>query len=171
MVINMKDYAVKDINMAKQGAERIEWARRHMPVLNLIKDEFAKKKPLKGVNVIACLHVTVETANLIDTLLAGGANVALTASNPLSTQDDVAAALAKKGVKVYAVRGEDEKTVLREHRDRPEDQAERHAGRRRRRHRRRSHSKHKEYLKTIYGGCEETTTGVIRLRAMARTRR
>ncbi len=103
------DYVVKDIGLAKQGAERIEWARRHMPVLGLIKEEFAKTKPLKGVNVIACLHVTVETANLIDTMLAGGANIALTASNPLSTQDDVAAALAKKGVKVYAIRGEDPK--------------------------------------------------------------
>ncbi len=166
MVINMKEYAVKDINMAKEGLERIEWAQRHMPVLNLIKAEFTKKKPLKGVNVIACLHVTVETANLIDTLLAGGANVALTASNPLSTQDDVAAALAKKGVKVYAIRGEDEKTYY-EHIEsalkiKPnvtlDDGADVIAT---------VHTKHKEYLKGIYGGCEETTTGVIRLRSMA----
>ena len=161
------DYVVKDISLAKQGAERIEWARRHMPVLGLIKDEFTKKKPLKGVNVIACLHVTVETANLIDTLLAGGANVALTASNPLSTQDDVAAALAKKGVKVYAVRGEGPKeyyeNIEKALKIKPnvtlDDGADVIAT---------VHSKHKEYLKDIWGGCEETTTGVIRLRAMAK---
>jgi adenosylhomocysteinase len=163
---NSNDYVVKDIGLAKQGAERIEWARRHMPVLGLIKEEFAKKKPLKGVNVIACLHVTVETANLIDTLLAGGANVALTASNPLSTQDDVAAALAKKGVKVYAIRGEDTKTynenIVKALKIKPnvtlDDGADVIAT---------VHSTQKQYLKDIWGGCEETTTGVIRLRAMA----
>lgn len=163
----MKDYVVKDIKLAKQGAERIEWARRHMPVLNYIKSEFEKAKPLKGVNVIACLHVTVETANLIDTLQVGGANVALTASNPLSTQDDVAAALAKKGVKVYAIRGENEKQYYENIESalkiKPnvtlDDGADVIAT---------VHSKHPEYLKGIYGGCEETTTGVIRLRAMAK---
>src|SRR5271157_695366 len=163
----MKDYVVKDISLAKQGAERIEWARRHMPVLNYIKDEFEKTKPLKGVNVIACLHVTVETANLIATLQAGGANVALTASNPLSTQDDVAAALAKEGAKVYAIRGENEKqyydNIESALKIKPnvtlDDGADVIAT---------VHSRHKEYLKTIYGGCEETTTGVIRLRAMAK---
>jgi adenosylhomocysteinase len=163
----VKDYVVKDIKLAKQGAERIEWARRHMPVLNYIKAEFEKTKPLKGINVIACLHVTVETANLIDTLQAGGANVALTASNPLSTQDDVAAALAKKGVKVYAIRGEDEKqyyeNIEAALKIKPnvtlDDGADVIAT---------VHSKHPEYLKNIYGGCEETTTGVIRLRAMAK---
>ncbi len=164
-----QDYVVKDIGLAKQGAERIEWARRHMPVLGLIKEEFAKTKPLKGVNVIACLHVTVETANLIDTMLAGGANIALTASNPLSTQDDVAAALAKKGVKVYAIRGEGpemyyeniEKALKIKPNVTLDDGADVIAT---------VHSKHKEYLKGIYGGCEETTTGVIRLRAMAKDR-
>lgn len=163
----MKDYVVKDMGLAKQGSERIEWARRHMPVLNYIKDEFEKSKPLKGVNVIACLHVTVETANLISTLQAGGANVALTASNPLSTQDDVAAALAKKGVKVYAIRGENEKQYYQNIESalkiKPnvtlDDGADVIAT---------VHSKHTEYLKGIYGGCEETTTGVIRLRAMAK---
>jgi adenosylhomocysteinase len=163
----VNDYVVKDIKLAKQGAERIEWARRHMPVLNYIKDEYKKSKPLKGVNVIACLHVTVETANLIDTLQAGGADVALTASNPLSTQDDVAAALAKKGVKVYAIRGENEKQYYENIESalkiKPnvtlDDGADVIAV---------VHSKHKEYLKNIYGGCEETTTGVIRLRAMAK---
>ena len=163
------DYVVKDIGLAKQGAERIEWARRHMPVLGLIKEEFAKTKPLKGVNVIACLHVTVETANLIDTMLAGGANIALTASNPLSTQDDVAAALAKKGVKVYAIRGEGpemyyeniEKALKIKPNVTLDDGADVIAT---------VHSKHKEYLKGIYGGCEETTTGVIRLGPWPRTR-
>lgn len=163
----MKDYVVKDIKMAQQGESRIEWARRHMPVLNYIKAEYEKTKPLKGVNVIACLHVTVETANLISTLQAGGANVALTASNPLSTQDDVAAALAKRGVKVYAIRGEDEKQYYENIESalkiRPnvtlDDGADVIAT---------VHSKHPEYLKGIYGGCEETTTGVIRLRAMAK---
>jgi len=163
----MKDYVVKDMGLAKQGSERIEWARRHMPVLNYIKDEFEKSKPLKGVNVIACLHVTVETANLISTLQAGGANVALTASNPLSTQDDVAAALAKKGVKVYAIRGENEKQYYQNIESalkiKPnvtlDDGADVIAT---------VHSKHTEYLKGIFGGCEETTTGVIRLRAMAK---
>jgi len=158
---------VKDIKMAQQGESRIEWARRHMPVLNYIKAEYEKTKPLKGVNVIACLHVTVETANLISTLQAGGANVALTASNPLSTQDDVAAALAKRGVKVYAIRGEDEKQYYENIESalkiRPnvtlDDGADVIAT---------VHSKHPEYLKGIYGGCEETTTGVIRLRAMAK---
>jgi adenosylhomocysteinase len=161
-----KNYVVKDIGMAKQGLERIEWARRHMPVLGQIREEFSKKKPLKGVNIIACLHVTVETANLIDTLQAGGANVSLTASNPLSTQDDVAAALAKNGVKVYAIRGEDEKQYYENIESalkiKPnvtlDDGADVIAT---------VHSKHTEYLKNIYGGCEETTTGVIRLRAMA----
>ncbi|AFC99799.1 adenosylhomocysteinase [Methanocella conradii HZ254] len=158
---------VKDIKMAQQGESRIEWARRHMPVLNYIKAEYEKTKPLKGVNVIACLHVTVETANLISTLQAGGANVALTASNPLSTQDDVAAALAKRGVKVYAIRGEDEKQYYENIESALkigpnvtlDDGADVIAT---------VHSKHPEYLKGIYGGCEETTTGVIRLRAMAK---
>ena len=163
----MKDYVVKDIKLAPQGESRIEWARRHMPVLNYIKAEYEKTRPLKGVNVVACLHVTVETANLISTLQAGGANVSLTASNPLSTQDDVAAALAKRGVKVYAIRGEDEKQYYENIESALkigpnvtlDDGADVIAT---------VHSRHTEYLKDIYGGCEETTTGVIRLRAMAK---
>ena len=99
---------IKDINLADAGEKRIEWARRHMPVLEKIKTEFAREKPLDGVNITACLHVTVETANLIRTLHAGGANVALAGSNPLSTQDDVAAALAKSGITVCAFRGEND---------------------------------------------------------------
>jgi adenosylhomocysteinase len=163
----VKDYVVKDIKLAPQGESRIEWARRHMPVLNYIKAEYEKTRPLKGVNVVACLHVTVETANLISTLQAGGANVSLTASNPLSTQDDVAAALAKRGVKVYAIRGEDEKQYYENIESALkigpnvtlDDGADVIAT---------VHSRHTEYLKDIYGGCEETTTGVIRLRAMAK---
>jgi adenosylhomocysteinase len=162
----MKDYILKDINLAAEGKQRIEWARRHMPVLEKIKEEFEKEKPLKGINVIACLHVTVETANLIYTMKAGGANIALTASNPLSTQDDVAAALASDGIKTYAIKGEsdeqyyeclEEALKIKPHVT-LDDGADTIAL---------VHSKHKDMLKDIIGGCEETTTGVIRLRAMA----
>jgi adenosylhomocysteinase len=162
----MKDYILKDINLAAEGKQRIEWARRHMPVLEKIKEEFEKDKPLKGINVIACLHVTVETANLIYTMKAGGANIALTASNPLSTQDDVAAALASDGIKTYAIKGEsdeqyyeclEEALKIKPHVT-LDDGADTIAL---------VHSKHKDMLKDIIGGCEETTTGVIRLRAMA----
>ena len=89
------NYDIKDINLAKKGALRIEWARQDMPVLRLIEERFAKEKPLRGVRLAACLHVTTETANLVSTLKAAGAQVYLCASNPLSTQDDVAAALVK----------------------------------------------------------------------------
>jgi adenosylhomocysteinase len=162
----MKDYILKDINLAEEGKQRIEWARRHMPVLSKIKDQFEKEKPLEGVNVVACLHVTVETANLIYALKAGGANIALTASNPLSTQDDVAAALASEGIKTYAIKGMNEKQYyecLEEAlKIKPhvtlDDGADTIAL---------VHSKHTNLIKDIKGGCEETTTGVIRLRAMA----
>ncbi|MCX9012641.1 MAG: adenosylhomocysteinase [Candidatus Methanoperedens sp.] len=162
----MKDYIIKDISLAEAGKQRIEWARRHMPVLQKIKEEFEREKPLEGVNVVACLHVTVETANLIYTLRAGGANIALTASNPLSTQDDVAAALASDGIKTFAIKGESEKQYyecLEEAiKIKPhitlDDGADTIAL---------IHSKHQELIKDIKGGCEETTTGVIRLRAMA----
>jgi adenosylhomocysteinase len=162
----MKDYIIKDINLAEEGKQRIEWARRHMPVLSIIKDQFKKDKPLEGINVVACLHVTVETANLIYAMKAGGANIALTASNPLSTQDDVAAALASDGIKTYAIKGMDEKKYyecLEEAlKIKPhvtlDDGADTIAL---------VHSKHTNLIKDIIGGCEETTTGVIRLRAMA----
>lgn len=162
----MKDYILKDINLAEEGKQRIEWARRHMPVLSIIKDQFKKDKPLVGINVVACLHVTVETANLIYAMKAGGANIALTASNPLSTQDDVAAALASDGIKTYAIKGMDEKQYyecLEEAlKIKPhvtlDDGADTIAL---------VHSKHTNLIKDIIGGCEETTTGVIRLRAMA----
>ena len=100
------NYDVKDIKLAKDGALRIEWANQNMPVLNRIRKRFTEVKPLKGVRLAACLHVTTETASLMQTLKSGGAKVTLCASNPLSTQDDVAAALVEEGLRVFAVRGE-----------------------------------------------------------------
>jgi adenosylhomocysteinase len=157
---------IKDINLAETGEKRIEWARRHMPVLERIKTEFTREKPLDGINITACLHVTVETANLIRTLDAGGANVALTGSNPLSTQDDVAAALAKNGIAVCAFRGESddeyyaciEEALKIGPQVTLDDGADLIAT---------VHGDHKEYLSAIMGGCEETTTGVVRLKALA----
>lgn len=157
---------IKDIGLAEAGQRRIEWARRHMPVLEKIKAEFARDNPLDGINITACLHVTVETANLIRTLRAGGANIALTGSNPLSTQDDVAAALTAEGVTVCAFHGESDREyyacIAEALKIQPnvtlDDGADVIAS---------VHGKYTEYLDTIMGGCEETTTGVVRLRAMA----
>jgi len=160
------DADVEDMAVAPQGRERIEWAAGEMPVLGLIRERFEKERPLEGVRIGACLHVTTETANLMLALRAGGAEVALCASNPLSTQDDVAAALALAGVPTQAIKGEDHDTYFRHiqavldthpqitmddgcdmvsllHRERPGQVPE------------------------VLGGTEETTTGVIRLRAMA----
>jgi adenosylhomocysteinase len=157
---------VKDPGLAEAGEKRIEWARRHMPVLDSIKVEFERGKPLEGIKVVACLHVTVETANLITALVAGGAEVAVTGSNPLSTQDDVAAALAGRGLHVYAFRGENDKEyyecIQKALEIRPnvtlDDGADTIAI---------VHKEHRDMAKDILGGCEETTTGVVRLRAMA----
>jgi adenosylhomocysteinase len=158
---------VKDINLAKKGRLRIEWAAQEMPVLKNIAERFAKEKPLKGLKIAACLHVTTETANLMDTLKAGGAQVALCASNPLSTQDDAAASLVRfSGIPVYAIKGEDHKTYYRHINDvlafKPhmtmDDGADLVST---------LHKDKRELLKHILGGTEETTTGVIRLRAMA----
>jgi adenosylhomocysteinase len=157
---------IKDINLAEEGKKRIEWARRQMPVLEKIKEEFEREKPLNGVNITACLHVTVETANLIHVLRAGGANISLTGSNPLSTQDDVAAALVAERIGVCALRGESEQQyyecIEEALKIKPhitlDDGADVIAT---------IHEKHTEYLNNIIGGCEETTTGVIRLRALA----
>jgi len=157
---------VKDPGLAGEGERRIEWARRHMPVLQSIKEEFERDKPLEGARIVACLHVTVETANLIIALEAGGAKLAVTGSNPLSTQDDVAAALAARGYHVFAFRGENEveyydcikKALELEPNVTLDDGADTIA------------LVHREYprlAKGILGGCEETTTGVQRLRAMA----
>lgn len=162
----MQNSVVKDPGLAAAGEKRIEWARRHMPVLQSIKEEFEREKPLQGVRIVACLHVTVETANLITTLAAGGAEIAVTGSNPLSTQDDVAAALAARGLHVYAFRGENDKEYydciekaieLRPHVT-LDDGADTIAI---------IHKDHRELLEDVVGGCEETTTGVVRLRAMA----
>ena len=107
----MKNSDIRNIKLAKAGQQKIEWADKSMPVLRLIRDRFQKEKPLKGVNLAACLHVTTETANLMRTLKAGGANLALCASNPLSTQDDTAAALVTEyGIPVFAINGENHKT-------------------------------------------------------------
>ncbi len=161
------DYDVKDIKLADQGKLKIEWAEVSMPVLRLIKKRFKKEQPLKGMRVTACLHVTTETANLAKTLRAGGAEVRLCASNPLSTQDDVAASLvAHDGIAVFAIKGEDNKTYYRhiqsaiDHRPQitMDDGADVVST---------LHSKRKDLLKYVIGGTEETTTGVIRLRSMA----
>jgi adenosylhomocysteinase len=161
------NYDVKDIKMADKGRLRVEWANQSMPVLNQIRDRFAKEKPLKGVRLAACLHVTTETASLATTLKAGGARVIVCASNPLSTQDDVAAYLARhEGIEVYAIKGEDTKTyynhinVVLDAKPQitMDDGADLVST---------LHSTRKEQLPHVIGGTEETTTGVIRLRSMA----
>lgn len=158
---------VKDIKLAEKGRLRIEWAEQNMPVLRLIKKRFQKEKPLKGVRLSACLHVTTETACLADTLKAGGADVVVCASNPLSTQDDVASSLVKNfGIPTYAIKGEDKKTYYNhitaalDHVPMVtmDDGADLVST---------IHTERKELIKNIIGGTEETTTGVIRLRSMA----
>jgi adenosylhomocysteinase len=158
---------VKDQNLATQGQDLIDWAAREMPVLTLIRQRFVKDQPLKGLRLAACLHVTSETANLMLTLKAGGADIALCASNPLSTNDAVAAALAAQhGVKTYAIRGEDNETYYRhieaavDHHPHVtmDDGADLVSV---------LHKSRREQLTEVIGGTEETTTGVIRLRAMA----
>ena len=106
-------YDVKDMSLAETGRRRIEWAARDMPVLKLIRERFLKEKPFKGVRISGCLHITTETANLALTLKAGGAELVLCASNPLSTQDDVAAALVEDGIPTFAIKGEDNKTYYK----------------------------------------------------------
>jgi adenosylhomocysteinase len=165
--MKMAKYDIADIKLAPEGKKRIEWADSHMPVVRKIRNRFTKEKPLKGVNISACLHVTTETANLMRTLKAGGANCALCASNPLSTQDDVAASLVRDhGIAVYAINAENNKTYYR-HINQTldigphitmDDGADLVST---------LHSQRKELLDDIIAGTEETTTGVIRLRAMA----
>ncbi len=163
----MVKHDIKDINLAKKGKLRIEWAEQEMPVLRSITERFRKEKPLKGFKLAACLHVTTETANLMETLKAGGAEVALCASNPLSTQDDVAASLVKfSNMSVFAIKGEDNKTYYNHINDvlsaKPhmtmDDGADLVST---------LHKAKKDLPGNIIGGTEETTTGVIRLRAMA----
>jgi len=163
----MIKHDIKDINLAKKGKLRIEWAAQEMPVLKTIAERFKMEKPLKGFRLSACLHVTTETANLMETLKSGGAEVSVCASNPLSTQDDVSASLVKfSNIPVFAIKGEDNKTYYRHINDvlstKPhmtmDDGADLVST---------LHTTKKEMLKNIIGGTEETTTGVIRLRAMA----
>ena len=124
---------IHDLGLAPEGVMRVEWADRQMPVLRRIRERFAKERPLEGLRIAACLHVTTETANLMLALQAGGADVVLCASNPLSTQDDVAAALVgEHGIPVFAIRGEDDDDLLQAHRRRARPQAADHDGRRRR---------------------------------------
>lgn len=163
----MDNYDVKDLNLAEGGRRRIEWAEREMPVLRLIRERFAKERPLQGVRVSGCLHVTTETANLMATLQDGGADVVLTASNPLSTQDDVAAALVSHfEIPVFAIKGESNVTYYKhlnaaidhEPQMTMDDGADLVST---------LHKDRREMLENVVGGTEETTTGVIRLRAMA----
>jgi len=161
------DHDIKDIDLAPAGRLRMEWAEREMPVLRLIRERFAKEKPLAGVRLSACLHVTTETANLARTLQSGGAEVVLTASNPLSTQDDVAAALVSYyEIPVFAIKGEDNETYYKhihaalDHQPQitMDDGADLVST---------LHKDRTELIGNCIGGTEETTTGVIRLRAMA----
>jgi adenosylhomocysteinase len=163
----MQNYDIKDAKLAEGGRRRIDWAEREMPVLRLIRERFAKEQPLKGIRMSACLHVTTETANLAQTLHLGGADLVLTASNPLSTQDDVAAALVNiYEVPTYAIKGEDNVTYYKhisaalDHAPQitMDDGADLVST---------LHKDRRELLKNVMGGTEETTTGVIRLRAMA----
>ena len=158
---------VKDLSLAEKGLARIEWAEQEMPVLRLIRARFAKERPLEGVRVAACLHVTTETANLMRTLKAGGAEVRLCASNPLSTQDDAAAALVVEyGVPTFAIKGEDRDTYYHHVHaaldTKPhitmDDGADLVST---------LHQERQKLIEGVWGGTEETTTGVIRLRAMA----
>ncbi|MEN8242420.1 MAG: adenosylhomocysteinase, partial [Chloroflexota bacterium] len=162
------EYDIKDIKLAEGGRRRIDWAEREMPVTRTILERFKKEKPLQGMRVSACLHVTTETANLMHVLQEGGADVVLTASNPLSTQDDVAAALVSHyEIPVYAIKGEDNATYYKhieaalDHKPHltMDDGADLVST---------LHKSRRELLDTIIGGTEETTTGVIRLKAMAK---
>ncbi len=161
----MEKFQVKDKTLAPQGNLQIEWAAKHMPVLNIIKTRFEKEKPFKSQTLAACLHVTKETAVLIKALISGGADIALCGSNPLSTQDDVAAALADSGVHVFAWRGQNteeyyqciDKVLDYKPTITLDDGADLVGT---------LHSKRQNQIKDLKGGTEETTTGVIRLRAM-----
>ena len=161
-----KSFDVKNIKLADQGRRRIEWASREMPVLRQIRERFGKEKPLKGVRLACCLHITTETANLAITLKSGGADAVFCASNPLSTQDDVAAALVKHfGIRTYAIKGEDNKTYYRhiqaaiQHHPHitMDDGADLVST---------LQKEHRNIISEVIGGSEETTTGVVRLRAM-----
>src|SRR2546430_5022859 len=157
---------VKDTSLAPRGKDRIEWAAKDMPVLRLIRERFAKEKPLKGIRMSGCLHITTETANLAITLQAGGADLVLCASNPLSTQNEVAAALVSEySIPTFAIKGEDEQTYYRhinavlDHQPNMtmDDGCDLVST---------IHTTRTELIPDIIGGMEETTTGVIRLKSM-----
>ena len=161
------NYDIKDPSLAKAGKQRIEWASREMPVVKLIRERFAAEKPLKNIRISACLHITTETANLALALKDGGANIVLCASNPLSTQDDAAAALVEYGIPVNAIKGEDEITYYKHINialdNKPQltvdDGADLVTT---------LHTKRSDLISNVIGGTEETTTGVIRLRSLER---
>jgi len=161
-------YDIKDLSLAEAGRQRIEWASREMPVVRLIRTRFAKEKPLEGVRISACLHITTETANLALTLKEAGANLILCASNPLSTQDDAAAALVEYGIHTNAIKGEDDETYYKHIKtaldNNPQltvdDGADLVTT---------LHTKRSDLIKNVIGGTEETTTGVTRLRSLERT--
>jgi adenosylhomocysteinase len=165
--VRLKNYDIKDPSLAEAGKQRIEWAYLEMPVIKIIRERFAQEKPLKGIRISACLHITTETANLALTLKGGGADIILCASNPLSTQDDVAAALVEYGIPVNAIRGEDEKTYYKHINtaldNKPhltvDDGADLVTT---------LHAKRAKLISDVIGGTEETTTGVVRLRSLER---
>jgi len=163
----MENYHIRDLNLAEGGRRRMDWASREMPVLEILEERFRRERPFEGVRMSCCMHVTTETANLMRAMQAGGADIVLTASNPLSTQDDVAAALVSHyEIPVYAIKGEDDKTYyknLRAALDHAphitmDDGADLVST---------IHKERRDLIPNIVGGTEETTTGVIRLRAMA----
>ncbi|MBA3337609.1 MAG: adenosylhomocysteinase [Chloroflexia bacterium] len=167
MAPSSRNFDIKDPSQAADGRRRIDWADREMPVLRQIRERFAKERPLDGIRILVCAHVTTETANLALTLKAGGANTVLCASNPLSTQDDVAAALVEEGIPVFAIKGEDNETYYRHIRSALElkpqliidDGADVVSM---------VHRDRRDLLPDIIGATEETTTGVVRDRAMER---
>ena len=160
------DYDIKDLRLAPKGALRSEWAGREMPVLKSIRERFSVEKPLKGFRLAGCLHITAETANLAMALTAGGADLTLCASNPLSTQDDIAAYLVDSGIPVFAIKGENSETYYKHMTATVEsaphitmdDGADVVAM---------LHSEKQSLIDGVIGGMEETTTGVIRLKALA----
>jgi adenosylhomocysteinase len=166
--LTKNNYDIKDPSLAEAGRQRIEWAYREMPVIKLIRERFAKEKPLQGIRLSACLHVTTETANLMLALKAGGADIVLCAANPLSTQDDVAAALVAQDIPVNAIKGEDDETYYQhidatlDHKPQltVDDGADLVTT---------LHSKRADLISDVIGGTEETTTGVIRLRSLEKT--
>lgn len=166
MTLKEATYDIKDPALASEGQLRAEWAGREMPVLASIRERFEKEKPLKGTRIAGCLHITAETANLVEALVAGGAEVTMCASNPLSTQDDIAAFLVREGVPTYAIKGEDAETYHKHLtaalETRPhltlDDGADLVAA---------LHGERTDLAADVLGGMEETTTGVIRLKALA----